>query len=312
MEDEQMKKMICSILMLMGVLFGSVQYNVALAAESSETMDAKERLINIYQDFSAEQTALEMDIDIDTMLGKARLHTNMIGTNTTPFVGKAENSITFALLGQKSTEFQSTQYIEQVGDALRVYTFSDKKWVKQTIPNFKDISVENNLREQMNFVKSITIQGETEEAVDVTIVYDFDKVGEAIEKNLAEDKSIFKTAEEKQSFITGCKNVMHYIGEVPYTQHIDKKNKVITAELDVSDTIKKAAEGIMNEIPEMKELDKARVNQFLKDMTVKMQMECRAIDGGEKIKIPEEAIKQAKEIKFDTAKEKIDKEATKK
>lgn len=295
-----MRKIILGIFIVLGLMINFSTEREALAAQQPENMDAKQYLMDLHKDFYTDKITANILVNAETPMGILNIDMNLMGNTAEPIVCKMINKMTFQVLGQKSSDFNITQYVQQTGNDLEVYTLDKEKWYKQTVKNFKGTYSEKELMDmQMDFIKSVTIQSETEESLDAVYVFDFVKIGDLIEKSLVEDKTLFKKEEDKQQFIRSCKAVMNQIGDMPYREHLDKKNKVITTELDFSDVVRESADAVMDQFPEMKLRDRVAVKQFLDASTITMSTEIKPMDGKEEIKVPEEVIKTAQELKLD-------------
>lgn len=295
-----MKKIIFGIFIVLGLLLNFSTEREVFAAQQPNNMDAKQYLMDLHKDFYAENLTAHILINAETPMGNLNLDMNVIGKSSEPIVYKVTNKMTFQMLGQTANEVQVMQYAQQKGNDLEVYTLDNKKWYKQKFKNFKGTSSEKELMEmQLALIKSVSIQYETEDSLDAEYIFDFSPIGEFIESSLSEDKDVFKNEADKKQFISVCKTVMNQIGEMSYKEHLDKKNKSITTTLDFSDTVRRSADAIMDQFPEMKLRDRVAVKQFLDASTITMNTEIKPMDGNEEIKVPEEAIKNAEEMKLD-------------
>lgn len=301
------KRMIRKIILFICVCISLISASPALAAGQLTLEDAERYLAPIYKEFeSSNSSKVQIDLELVTPFANVNAQIDVAGLYAKSKVYKLDYKLELLMLGKSKKDYKLQQYMEQKGNDLHVYTELDNKWTKQVLPNMK-IKANSNKNQQENeslklaksleLIKSVELLKYTPEEVEVKVVINSAKLYDVVEPIILADKTSFKDPKNKTEFLKIYREIMNMAGDLTYTEHIERKNKTIKTELDLTSFTKNIVNGLVSKYDKkMKDKDRADLAKFLDASRLTMKAEVIMLDKKEKIEVPVTVKETAKEL----------------
>lgn len=288
------------------VLWSVFNFNTVSAEGKLTVEDVERYLAPTYKEFEDRGAKYKVDLVVATPIANLNAKVDILGLDNSSEVCKLDYQIEILMLGKSKKEITIQQYMEQKGEDLLVYTLLDGQWTKQTIPNLKineQKKIEQQAKERSEIIKSVELLTYNPEQIDLRVLIDTAKIDELVEKIILADKTSFKTPQEKTEFLDVYREFMSSAEDWSYTEHIDRVNKTIKTETDLSDLTRKIINtAVAKYDKKMKEKEKTDLANFLAASSVKINSEAVLLTKKEKIKVPSAVKKEAKELSLKTVK----------
>jgi hypothetical protein len=273
------KKLPVMIVLCIMTLFvsGRVSSSSAMAAQA----DPKEFIVQAHQKLlSLKSYHMNMDtINSMSVQGKF-IYTVMNGEldiQSTPLLCKSNMNITIDI-DSKEINKKLVQYIEESGDKIIVYSYTNNQWTKQSLPK----GSYNPLSEYENYIKgikSVTIKEDNADSTVFEVVAKGSYLKENIKRNIA---SIgMPKIELSDDFLKDLDDLI-------YNVTIDKKTGTISKmEIDPSDFMSKFGNNLVDsmQIPDEK---KKIMKEMFSSMKIDMNITLSQFDSVEKFTIPQD------------------------
>ncbi|WP_373325845.1 DUF6612 family protein [Sporomusa paucivorans] len=189
------------------------------------------------------------------------------------------------------------QYIEQNQDDLVVYSFSNETWTKQIRPIDpalnKKLSADEKNSDRMNMlqlVKAVKLKKETPSYKYMEITLDSIQLSDAVSadaklKNPQDKELLSRAAIVRLGLLA--------VGDIKYTIKVDKVTKLVKEiDMDLTEPVRKGA-GLFMDLINPK--DRALVEDFLTNSTLKLQVVYSQYNQVAPIEIPQDVRDNAKE-----------------
>jgi len=191
------------------------------------------------------------------------------------------NMSTSLEIGSPKNEQTITQYIEEVGDNITIYSQINNKWSKQSMPK----GDYNPLSEYDNYMQAITSVTQKSEDANAT-VFEVIADGHALKDNLQQQLSKINI---KQTLLTD--EILNNLGDLHYTVTIDKKNGSISnIDMDLSTFISSLGNALTRS-QDIPDAQKQMIKDIFTNMNMTSNVSLSQFNRVEKISIPEAAKK---------------------
>ncbi|MBU2703245.1 hypothetical protein Ga0466249_004385 [Sporomusaceae bacterium BoRhaA] len=293
-----MRKINWGLALVWGLLFMAMGSSLVFASE--KLSPEKAYLSYVYQNMM-EVNSVHCDITVqaDTTMGQMKAVING-DVQSNPLGYKSDISIWTRDMKDKEMTIPMKQYLERSPSGLVVYTMVNEKWFKQIVPEWSPVSKNDLSADEKNaawvnllqMMKSVKLQKETPayKYIDVTLdsMQISDAIAAAVKENNVQEKDILSmTAIGRMALLA--------VGDLTYTVKIDKATKMVTeVDMDLTDPIRKGANLFLDLVHPK---DRAKMEDFLTNSTLSMQIVYSNYNKVDPIVIPQEVKDTAKEYK---------------
>jgi len=292
-----LRKINWRVALLWGLLF--VGMNSSFASADEKLPPEKAYLNDVYKNMMA-ISSLHYDVTIKAVTPMGEMKAAINGeVQEKPLNVKQDIQMSFYDVLNKENTVMLKQYIEQNQANLVVYSFSNDTWIKQIVPFdpslTKELSADEKAAAQMNMlqlIKEAKMIKETPSFKYMEITLDSmqlsDVMSAAVKLNYANDKDMAAAAAIGRLGLLAA-------GDIKYTIKVDKATKIVKeVELDLTEPIRKGA-GLFLDIANPK--DRAKIESFLTNSTLTMQVTYSKYNQVDPIEIPKDIKDNAKEVK---------------
>jgi hypothetical protein len=282
------KKLPVMIVLCIMTLFVSGWVSSSSAAPAPA--DPKETVMQAYQKLlSLKSYHMNMDT-INSMSVQGRyIYTVMNGDvdlQTTPLLSRSNMSITIDF-DSKEINKKTVQYIEESGDKIIVYSYTNNQWIKQSLPK----GSYNPLSEYENYIKGIKSVTIKDDNVDST-VFEVVVKGSYLKENIKQSLASMGMAKMVLS-----DDFLKDIDDLTYSVTIDKNTGTISKmEIDLSDFMSKFGNNLVDSMP-IPEQKKSIMKEMFSSMKIVMNITLSQFNSVEKFTIPQE-VKEPSQFAF--------------
>jgi hypothetical protein len=293
-----LRKINWGLALVWGLLFMAMGSSLVFAAE--KLSPEKAYLSDVYQNM-LEVNSVHCDITVqaDTTMGQMKAVINS-DVQSNPLGYKSDISIWTRDMKDKEMTIPMKQYIEENPSGFVVYTMVNEKWMKQIVPGLSSLSKKDLSADEKNaawvkllqMMKSVKLQKETPayKYIDITLdsMQISDAIAAAIQKSNAQEKDTLRMAAIGRMVLLAA-------GDLTYTVKVDKATKMVTeVDMDLTDPIRKGST-LFLDIVQPK--DRAKMEDFLTNSTLSMQIVYSNYNKVDPIVVPQEVKDTAKEYK---------------
>ena len=291
------KKLKFCFIFVVGMLFVTMSSSLALAADKVPL--EKQYLETVYKNMlDVQNVHYDILLTAQTLMGDVNITIAGDG-QMKPMLYKNDAVFLFRDATGKETTTTLQQYIKQNKDKMIIYSLTNNKWMKQTMPvqfsaNTELTADENSKMEllMMQMVKAVKITRETPSYKYMEVTLDSmkisDSIDEMVKKNKNQDKNVLSMAAFTRLGLLAA-------GDIKYNVKIDKTTQMIQeVDMDLANPIRKAGT-LFLDMSQPKNV--AEMEEFLTKSTLTMQVKYSQYNKVDPIEIPQMVRDTAKEVK---------------
>ena len=282
---------------VVGMLVVTMSSSLAFAAD--KVPQEKVYLDTVYKNMLDVKNA-HYDILLTAQTPMGGLNVTMNGEGQmNPLLYKTDAVFLFRDGKGKETTTTLQQYFEQNKDKMVIYSLSNNKWIKQTMPvsyyGDKNLSADEKIKMEllmMQMVKTVTLTRETPSYKYMEVTLDSMKISDSIDELVKKNKDADKTM---LSMAASLRLGLLAAGDIKYNVKIDKTTQRIqVVDMDLANPIRKAA-SLFIDMSHPK--NAAEMEEFLTNSTLTMQVTYSQYNKVDPIEIPQMVRDTATEVK---------------
>lgn len=290
-----LRKINWGVALVWGLLFVAMSSSFVFAAE--KLSPEKAYLSDVYKNMM-DVTSLHYDVAImaETPMGEVKTAINGEGREK-PLSLTHDINICYRDVQNQEKTVTLKQYIEQSQGELVVYSLSDETWTKQISPIdpslTKKLSADEKNSDRMNMlqlIKEVKLKKETPSYKYMEITLDSVQISDAVSadaklKNPQDKELLSRAAIVRLGLLA--------VGDIKYTIKVDKATKLVKElDMDLTEPVQKGA-GLFLDLINPK--DRAIIEDFLTNSTLKLQVIYSQYNQVAPIEIPQAVRDNAKE-----------------
>ncbi|SEJ75704.1 hypothetical protein SAMN05660742_11636 [Propionispira arboris] len=291
------KKFKFCFIFVVGMLFVTMSSSLVLAADKVPM--EKQYLETVYKNM-LDVKNVHYDILLTAQTPMGDVNVTMAGDGQMkPMLYKNDAVFLFRDVKGKETTTTLQQYIEQNKDTVVIYSLSNNKWMKQTMPvGFsadKELTADENSKMEllmMQMVKAVKLTRETPSYKYMEVTLDSMKISDSIDEMVRENKNQDKNVLSMAAF---ARIGLLAAGDIKYNVKIDKTTQMIQeVAMNLANPIRKAG-NLFLDMSQPK--NAAEMEDFLTKSTLTMQVKYSQYNKVDPIEIPQMVRDTAKEVK---------------
>ena len=269
---------------------------VAIQAANKTVTDGKEYYREIYDEYTNKPLEVILKVDLSASIGSVLTDVKVEGFYPKSKVIKMTAHSLILSGNLKYAEFNSIAYMEQVGKKVVGYYSWHDDWHKKTKPNSQLIVEPSSAEDNLKIIKAVNIIKDTPEAAELRIIFDFDEIGKQMQEFIQKDNG-FKSQAERDNFMNSFKAFVPYLEKVIIKEYLDKLDKTLRTEIDLTPVLKDAVIAYMDTDKDITAKDRKEIMEILDTCKATISMQAKILLEPNVIKVPREVKRVAEEVK---------------